>query len=106
MSSGSVPDTKLTCRVCHGELSLKTNHFTECEGDIETVGLKCPHCGDKVIACRTNSEIRALQERVRKATEKFRANIVAGMPPSRAERSLKLAQKRLEAAYKALNGRI
>lgn len=98
-----VPDQLVTCDTCKQEFAQQANSFVECEGDVETVGLECPHCGTQFVAHRINEAIRNLQAKVRRETEKFRSKIAAGVAPNRAERKLRQAKRQLERAFKAFN---
>ena len=97
-------DQYVRCDACGDSFPQKKNSFVEQDGDIETAGLRCPHCDTRYVAYRTNSEVRRLQAKVRKEVVKFRQKIVAGVAPNRAERKLKKAKRELEIAFKALNG--
>jgi len=95
----------VTCDQCEKAFDPQLNKFMESQGGIMTVGLQCPYCQARYVAFRTNPQIRSLQARVRREVAKFREKIVAGIPPSRAERKLKRARKELEEAFIAFNKR-
>src|SRR5690606_9472076 len=95
----------VTCDQCEKTFDPQLNKFMESQGGIMTVGLQCPYCQARYVAFRTNPRIRSLQARVRRDVAKFREEIVAGIPPSRAERKLKRARKELEEAFIAFNKR-
>lgn len=103
MSAPQLNDRLVLCDTCLHQFAQRSNSFTERDGDVETVGLKCPHCGEKYVGYRTNSAIRELQAKVRRETELFRKKIAAGVPPNRAERKLRQAKRQLERAFKAFN---
>lgn len=99
----AIPDQLIRCDLCQLAFAQSPATFVEVEGDVETVGIECPHCRHRVTAFRTNGAIRALQAKVRKEAERFRAKIAAGVPPNKAERKLRQAKKQLERAFKAYN---
>jgi len=98
-----VVDREVACDHCQQPFLQRANAFVERDGDIETVGLKCPNCGARFTAYRTNSEIRALQEKVQAEVERYRAKVRAGVAPNMAERKLRQARRELERAFKTLN---
>lgn len=79
-------DQFIRCDTCKQTFAQKANSYVKREGDVETFGLACPHCGARYEAYRTNKAIRDLQAKV--AAERHRATVKirAGTPPNKAER--------------------
>lgn len=105
MTAPQLNDHYVVCNTCRGQFAQRENLFVERDGDIETVGLRCPHCGARLVAYRTNGAIRALQAKVQREMERYRRRVAAGVPPERAERKLRRARQVLERAFKAFNGK-
>lgn len=95
----------IRCDTCKQMFAKEPAVFHETSGDVQTVGLGCPHCGARYVAYRTNAAIRSLQAKVTAERQLANKKIRAGTPPNKAERRLRQAKRSLETAMRAFNGR-
>lgn len=103
VAAPGLADRMVCCDECRQGFAQRANSFIEREGDVETVGLQCPHCGARFVAYRTTPKIRRLQAELREVQEKFNQVVVAGGAVRKAKREVDRVARKLEAAVIAAN---
>lgn len=99
---------KIQCDDCTNVFELEP-FARKVQGDIEEVGFTCPACHKTTVAYRTNTEIRKLQERVRKARKQVeRANATNATRDSqrKAQRNFDKVYAELQEKMAKFNGRV